>query len=380
MPLQIVRNDITTMRVDAIVNAAKRSLLGGGGVDGAIHRAAGPELLEECLTLGGCETGQAKLTKGYRLPARYIIHTVGPVYQDGQQGEEKLLRSCYRNSLALAAEEGFESVAFPLISAGNYGYPKDQALQIAVGEISWFVLNHDMLVYLVVYDRQSFQLSKQLLHDVTEFIEERYVQEEDASASASRLAQETQEEQPPCYSIRHGVFPKKEKPTAPPSAPAAQEEDPYSCILHIFKKNEEPPASAAQAAPAPDSVEDAPDLDAMLKQMDESFSQSLLRQIDEKGMTDAQCYKKANVDRKLFSKIRSNPQYKPSKPTAVAFAVALELNWAETNDFLRKAGYALSHSSKFDIIIEYFIQSGNYNIFEINETLFAFDQTLLGSH
>ncbi|MCD8353412.1 MAG: O-acetyl-ADP-ribose deacetylase [Clostridiales bacterium] len=368
MPLQIVRNDITTMRVDAIVNAAKRSLLGGGGVDGAIHRAAGPELLEECRTLGGCETGQAKLTKGYRLPARYIIHTVGPVYQDGQHGEEKLLRSCYRNSLALAAEEGFESVAFPLISAGNYGYPKDQALQIAVGEISWFVLNHDMLVYLVVYDRQSFQLSRHLLHDVTEFIEERYVQEEDASVSASRLAQESQEEPPPCYSIRHGVFPPKKKPTAPPPAPAAQEdEDPYPPILRIFTRRDEPTAPT-------------PDLDAMLKQMDESFSQSLLRQIDEKGMTDAQCYKKANVDRKLFSKIRSNPQYKPSKPTAVAFAVALELNWAETNEFLRKAGYALSHSSKFDIIIEYFIQSGNYNIFEINETLFAFDQTLLGSH
>ncbi|MCD8146969.1 MAG: O-acetyl-ADP-ribose deacetylase [Clostridiales bacterium] len=356
MPLQIVRNDITTMQVDAIVNAAKRSLLGGGGVDGAIHRAAGPELLEECRTLGGCETGQAKLTKGYRLPARYIIHTVGPMYWDGQQGEEKLLRSCYRNCLALAEEQGFETVAFPLISAGAYGYPKDQALQVAVGEISWFVMNHDMLVYLVVYDRQSFQLSKQLLQDVTEFIEERYVREEDASVSASRLAQETEEEQPPCYSIRHGVFPKKNQPAPPPSAPAPL------------------------AAPAPDSEGIAPNLDAMLKQLDESFSQSLLRQIDEKGMTDAQCYKRANVDRKLFSKIRSNPQYKPSKPTAVAFAVALELNWAETNDFLRKAGYALSHSSKFDIIIEYFIQSGNYNIFEINETLFAFDQSLLGSH
>ncbi len=212
------------------------------------------------------------------------------------------------------------------------------------------MLNHDMTVYLVVYDHKSFQLSKQLLHDVTEFIEERYVQEEDDSVSASRLVQEEQEEQPPCYAIRHGVFPKKKKPAAPPPA----------------------------AAPA--AVGAAPDLDAMLKQLDESFSQSLLRQIDEKGMTDAQCYKKANVDRKLFSKIRSNPQYKPSKPTAVAFAVALELNWAETNDFLRKAGYAMSHSSKFDIIIEYFIQSGNYNIFEINETLFAFDQSLLGSH
>ncbi|MCD7843890.1 MAG: O-acetyl-ADP-ribose deacetylase, partial [Clostridiales bacterium] len=285
MPLQIVRNDITTMEVDAIVNAAKRSLLGGGGVDGAIHRAAGPELLEECRTLGGCETGQAKLTRGYRLPAKYIIHTVGPVYQDGQHGEEKLLRSCYRNSLALAAEEGFESVAFPLISAGNYGYPKDQALQIAVGEISWFVLNHDMLVYLVVYDRQSFQLSKHLLHDVTEFIEERYVREEDASVSASRLAQETQEEPPPCYSIRHGVFPKKEKPAPQAPAPAAQEEeDPYSSILRIFTRRDKP--AAPPAAPAPAAAEPAPDLDAMLKQMDESFSQSLLRQIDEKGMTD----------------------------------------------------------------------------------------------
>ena len=328
MPLQIVRNDITTMKVDAIVNAANESLLGGGGVDGAIHRTAGPELLAECRTLNGCQTGQAKITKGYRLPARFVIHTVGPIWQGGGHGERELLVSAYRSSLELAMVNGCETVAFPLISSGVYGYPKDQALNVAVDTIGEFLLAHDMTVYLVIFDRAAYTIGGKLFADIAAYIDDRYV-------DAHTDSRETQRRRMAMASM--------------------------------------PMAAAEQAAAAAPSG-----LDEALSKLDESFSQMLLRKIDERGMTDAQCYKKANIDRKLFSKIRSDVHYKPSKSTAMAFAVALELPLVEAREMLEKAGFAFSHASKFDIIVEYFIAHRNYNIFEINEALFAFDQSLLG--
>ena len=331
MPLQIVRNDIAKMKVDAIVNAANSSLLGGGGVDGCIHRAAGPELLAECKTLGSCETGNAKITKGYSLPCKYVIHAVGPRWRDGKHGEREKLVSCYRTSLALAKEHGCETVAFPLISSGIYGYPKDQALKVAIDTISDFLLENDMTVYIVIFDRKAYQIGEKLFSDIAAYIDDTYVDEHtDSRASQLRRMQMLSEE----------------------------------------------PEKAIYGAPMAAS---AKSLDDALSQIDESFSEMLLRKIDEKGMTDAQCYKKANIDRKLFSKIRSDKLYKPSKPTAIAFAIALELSLDETKDMLMKAGFALSHSNKFDIIIEYFIENENYNVFEINEALFAFDQSLLGA-
>ena len=331
MPLQIVRNDITTMKVDAIVNAANESLLGGGGVEGAIHRAAGPELLAECRTLNGCKTGQAKITKGYRLPAKFVIHTVGPIWRGGGHGERELLVSAYRSSLELALATRCETVAFPLISSGVYGYPKDQALKVAVDTIGEFLLSHDMTVYLVIFDRAAYTIGGKLFADIAAYIDDRYVE-----AHTDRY--ETQRRRMAMESM---------------------------------------PAEEPQWMPAPCAV-GAPGLDEALSKLDESFSQMLLRKIDERGMTDAQCYKKANIDRKLFSKIRSDVHYKPSKPTAMAFAVALELPLVEAREMLEKAGFAFSHASKFDIIVEYFIVHQNYNIFEINEALFAFDQSLLG--
>lgn len=332
MPLHIVRNDITAMKVDAIVNAANESLLGGGGVDGAIHRAAGPDLLRECRTLGGCRTGQAKITKGYRLPARYVIHTVGPVWRGGNHGERDLLVSAYRSSLELALAHGCGTVAFPLISSGVYGYPKDQALKVAVDTIGDFLLAHDMTVYLVIFDREAYTIGGKLFADIAAYIDDHYAAEHSDSG-----------EERCC----RAMF----APCAPAQYPSQ-------------------PLAAAASAPA--------DLNEALDRLDESFSQMLLRKIDERGMTDAQCYKKANIDRKLFSKIRSDVHYKPSKPTAMAFAIALELPLAEARELLEKAGFAFSHASKFDIIVEYFIAHQNYNIFEINEALFAFDQSLLG--
>jgi O-acetyl-ADP-ribose deacetylase (regulator of RNase III) len=338
MPFYIVRNDITKMKVDAIVNAANKSLLGGGGVDGAIHRAAGAELLAECRTLGGCHTGDAKITGGYNLPAKHVIHTVGPVYGGGTFGEREMLESCYRRSLCLAKDHGCESVAFPLISTGAYGYPKAEALRVAIDVISEFLSENDMTVYVVVFDKSSFMISERIFSDIAEYIDDNYVS---IWSDHPRRA--------------------------------------FALESHRRSARPEIPALEMRSVPEPvmeKSCED--DLGGWLRELDESFSEMLLRKIDERGMTDVQCYKKANIDRKLFSKIRSDVNYKPKKTTALAFAIALELSLAETEEMLRKAGYALSHSNRFDIIIEYFIKHGNYNIFEINEALFAFDQSLLG--
>lgn len=325
MPLIIVRNDITKMSVDAIVNAAKESLLGGGGVDGRIHRAAGPELLQECRTLGGCRTGNAKITGAYRLPCKYVIHTVGPVWNGGRCGEREQLVSCYRTSLALAKEHGCETVAFPLISSGIFGYPKDQALRVAVDTISEFLAENDMTVYIVIFDRAAYATGNKLFADIAAYIDDHYV---DAHTDSRRERMR-----------RIGVVESRTL-TAPMAASG---------------------------------------LDEALAHLDAGFSETLLKLIDRSGKKDAEIYRKANVDRRLFSKIRNNPDYKPSKPTAVAFAIALELSLPETRDLIARAGYALSPSSKFDVIIEYFIMQRDYDIFKINEALFAFDQSLLGA-
>ena len=350
MPLYIVRNDITHMDTDAIVNAANESLLGGGGVDGCIHRAAGPKLLAECRRLHGCRTGDAKITGAYDLPCKYVIHTVGPVWRGGRNGERELLVSCYRRSLQLAKENQCETVAFPLISAGVYGYPKDQALRVAEETISAFLAENEMTVYIVIFDKRSYQIGRKRFDEIASYIDDRYAEEHEDTYSVRLKRMHETAEYRKMPDAAHDA-----EMSAPGTLPSG--------------------AAAGQRAPAERyvSLEDA------LRQMDESFSEMLLRKIDESGMTDAQCYKKANIDRRLFSKIRSDRLYRPSKQTAVAFAVALELPLGETKDLLKKAGFALSHSSKFDIIVEYFILNGNYNIFEINEALFAFDQSLLGT-
>ncbi len=334
MPLEIVRSDITKMNVDAIVNAANTALKMGGGVCGAIFRTAGAsELQKACDKIGGCKVGEAVMTDGFKLDAKFIIHTPGPIWQGGSNQEAALLKAAYYNSLELAKIHQCESIAFPLISTGIYGYPKEEALQIAVSTISSFLLNHDMLVYLVVFDKKSFGLSKKLFTSIREYIDEYYVDE--VENTFKRIGREKQ------YAMD-----------------SLQE-------AKILQQ---------------DVYEEANDsLVNLLNQLDESFSERLLRLIDEKRMTDVETYKRANIDRRLFSKIRNGVDYTPKKKTAIAFAIALKLNLAETVELLTAAGYTLSHSSKFDVIIEFFIQQANYDIHEINEALFAFDQPLLGA-
>lgn len=334
MPLRIIRDDITRVKADAIVNAANSQLRAGGGVCGAIFAAAGEaELSQACRAIGHCPTGQAVITPGFQLPAKFVIHAVGPVWQGGQHGERELLASCYRAALELALAHRLRSIAFPLISTGIYGYPKAEALQVAIRVIGAFLLEHDMTVTLVVYDGASFAISEKLFSSIAAYIDDRYL---DEHPDRRRYRQ-----------------------------------------LEAFDVNESPAVQYEMQLVREEKASRS--LDDLVKHPDETFSQMLLRLIDEKGLTDAVVYKRANIDRRHFSKIRGDAQYQAKKATALALAIALELNLDETRDLLARAGYALSRSSKMDIIIEYFLTEGNHNIFEINEALFAFDQPLLGA-
>lgn len=334
MPFNIIRQDITKMEVDAIVNAANTDLAMGGGVCGAIFKAAGTsDMKEACDKLSPIKTGDAVITPGFKLPAKYVIHTAGPVYRDGKSGEAKQLRSCYLNSLKRAVENKCESVAFPLISSGIYGYPKEEALSVATKAIQDFLADHDLNIYLVVFDKNAFAVSEKLLGQVESYIDENYIDEHDD---------------------RRRKFIDIERETL---------QDRY--IVSEALPMEAPMPSLG--------------VGGLMDNLDESFSQTLMRLIDTKGMTDVEVYKRANIDRKLFSKIRKDNGYMPSKRTAIALAIALELSIEETDDLLERAGYALSHAIKFDVIVEYFIINGRYNIFEINEVLFKYDQPLLGS-
>lgn len=335
MPFTIIRQDITRMEVDAIVNAANTDLAMGGGVCGAIFKAAGAAKLQvACDQVAPIKTGGAAITPGFNLPAKFVIHAAGPVYcRQNPRQSEQLLRSAYLESLRLAQKHQCESIAFPLISSGIYGYPKDEALRVATTAIKDFLLEHDMDVYLVIYDRTAFALSKELLGAVESYIDENYV---DTHTDRRRQLLEAEYEA------------MQEAMMAPPPCGAA-------------------PMAASKG------------LDDLIDELDEPFNTTLLRLIDAKGKTDAEVYKRANIDRKLFSKIRTGKGYLPGKRTILALAIALELTLPETDDLLERAGYALSHSQKFDVIVEYFIVNGKYDIFEINEVLFKYDQPLLGA-
>ena len=339
MPLQIIRQDITKMKVDAIVNTTNEEMVGYSGVDLAVHEGAGPELDVECSRLAPLGLGSAKITSGYNLDAKYIIHTSGPIWRGGLVGESIILKSCYLESLKLAVKHGCNSVAFPLISSGVYGYPKDQVLKFAIQVITEFLFDHELMVYLCVFDRKSYEFSQKLFTEINEFIDDDYVEE---------CEDNFLEDYDTCeMSIR------------------------YSLSVDECEK------SAKLCAPMYSAANKS--LDEYMRDMDKSFAFKLFDLIDERGMTDVECYKKANIDKKTFSKIKCNPDtYRPTKQTAVAFAIALKLNLDETQDLLASAGLTLSRSFTFDKIIRYFLQKEIYDIFEINEALFEFDQVLLG--
>ncbi len=344
MPFTIVRQDITKMKVDAIVNAANTDLQMGDGVCGAIFKAAGAvQLQTACDKLSPIQIGEAVITPGFNLPARFIIHAAGPVYLHGKKEQnEKYLRAAYINVLKRATENNCESIAFPLISSGIYSYPKDEALQVATSAIQEFLADHDLDVTLVVFDKSAFTISRKLLGAVESYIDEHYVD-------------------------THQI--KRQKLLVVEQQTLSEADQRFSKTVDPIFEDE---LTSLIGAPAP--------LDDLVGNLDEPFSQTLLRLIDAKGMTDVEVYKRANLDRKLFSKIKSNKGYMPSKRTAIALAIALELTLAETDDLLERAGYALSHAVKFDVIIEYFISNGKHDIFEINEVLFEYDQPLLGGY
>ena len=345
MPFAIVRNDITNMWVDAIVNSANPRPIVGLGTDSRIHEKAGPELLAARKKIGPIPMGRAAITPAYRLHAKYVIHTVGPVWDGGSYGEEALLRSCYDQSLKLADQYGCTSIAFPLIATNNYGFPKDKALQIAVSAFSKFLMDHDMQIYLVVFDRRAYQLSEKLVSSIASFIDDHYVTTWEKAV--------------------YGASPRPEQ-----SLRRRRDLDLNRSCMEVCER-------AAPCAPAP--VPKAASLSDFLKQEDAGFTEKLLELIDKTGKKDSEIYKKANLSKQHFSKIRNTPHYKPTKPTAIALALALELDLEATKDLIGRAGYALSNSSKFDLIIRYFIEQGNYNVIEINMALYEFDQSLLGA-
>jgi len=356
MPFNIIRDDITRLHTDAIVNAANSNLLAGGGVCGAIFSAAGSdELQKACNKIGQCNIGEAVITKGYNLKTKYIIHTVGPMYGKDPENEAQQLYSCYKNSLSLAKTKKLHSIAFPVISSGIYGYPKTEAIKIATNAIKDFLKDNDMQVYLVVYDKSAFQISERLFSDVKSYIDERMVMPDNRrryEAMANSIS--------PDDTIVGNAM---------PMVPQKNMSYDETCLSESM---------VCDAMPTKSNLKQKKSLEDLLDVKTETFSEMLLRLIDEKGMTDVEVYKRANIDRKLFSKIRKK-DYTPKKTTVVALVIALKLSMAESRQLLQRAGFAFDNWSKFDIIIEYFIENENYDIFEINETLFAFEQQLLGA-
>jgi len=363
MPFQIIRNDITKVKADAIVNTANPRPVIGSGTERAIYKAANEKLLlKERQAIGEINPGAAAYTSAFNLNAKYIIHTVGPEWTDGNHGEQEILHACYRNSLNMAATLSCKSIAFPLIATGIYGFPKDLTLQIALYEINAFLLSHDMKVILVVFDKKAFTLSEKLVGDIKKFIDEK----------GNSDLQKAECGPDYCFGRNDRKRRYLESEMLPEPAPGT-----------LSNETEEEESDGIEGMLIQSSIAVLPNvsgksLDEMLNTTEDSFQKRLFKLIDESGMDDVTVYKKANIDRKVFSRIRCKEDYKPKKKTAVAFAIALQLDMPTMLDLLSRAEIAFSPSNKFDLIITYFITNKVYDIFEINSVLFKYGQPLLG--
>ena len=379
MPFQIVRNDITKMHVDAIVNTANSMPGYGAGIDSAVYEAAGKDkLLAKRHEIGAIDRGTSVITDGYNLPAKFIIHTVGTAWQGGKAGEEDIIRSCYRSVFDVAVNNNIASLAIPLLASGSYGFPKGIALRIALSEIEAFMSESDMDVYLVVFDEKSVSLSSELYGDIDEYINDNYVEEKN------------QEEYPDSYGrnerVRRGT-----EFVAGGFASAT------SYVPRVFKANKaekrkrkepelfEERAEDLEELSSPDMCLSEPQfneersLEDVVNNLDKTFMELVFSFADAKGLTDVEVQKKANLDRKAFSKLKCGTTKNPSKSTALALAVALELDLDDTKDLLSRAGLALSPCSKQDVIVQYFIEKEAYDIYEINVALFEHGEQLLGT-
>ena len=345
MPFEIVRNDITKMQVDAIVNAASRHPRVNAGVDAAIHKKAGPSLLEARKKIGYIQPGTAAITPAFNLDAEYVIHAATPIWMDGLHGEVKLLRQAYDMCLELAVKNNCDSIAFPLLASGNHGFPKSKALQIAINAFSEFLMEHELQIYLVVFSKDSVKLSEKLVHNVACYIDENYVEEYEQEIYGG-VNEERRRDR---YQMRRIMEMQSDCMMAPCAS--------------------EPCAKASVGMSLGDFI----------KEKDAGFTETLLSLIKKKGLKNATVYKKANISKQHFSKIINDPNAKPSKQTAIALALALELDVEATKDLIGRAGYALTKSSTFDLIIRYFIEHKQFNVIEINIALYEFDQSLLGA-
>ena len=367
MPFKIVRNDITKMRCDAIVNTANTRPIIGSGCDYAVYKAAGKRRLSEYRekNIGEVPEGDVFLTPGFRLPAHYIIHAVSPHYIDGAHGEEEKLRDCYRKSLSLAWEQQCQSIAFPVISTGSFGYPKEEGIRIAADEIQAFLQNHEMLIYLVVFDAQSARYGKRFDKDLQAYIDENYVDakhHEEYSVQTMALRRDLDDaicqpgETELDDALRQPDGTDLDDESFSPYEDGLYEDSLYEDDLYEEDSEEENEFTELHESK----------LEERMKHLSDSFSEYLLYLIEEKGMTNADVYKRALVDKKTFSKIKNHADYHPQKMTAMCLCMGAKLNLDETRDLLTRAGYALSPCDKTDIIFSYFIENQIYDMIELD--------------
>ena len=342
MPFQIIRNDITKVKADAIVNTANPHPIIGSGTDSAIHESAGPELLNARKKIGDILPGAAVSTPAFNLPAKYVIHTVGPSWVDGKHEEETVLRKAYDAALNLADQLGCRSVAFPLMAAGSYGFPRDLALSVAISAFTDFLMDHDMTVYLVLFNGKAFSLASSLFSDLRSYIDDNYVEEQ------------TQKEYGSPYERR-----RRRENLAPP-----EEYEAYEASIAFGDVCEEPLMSEASA-----SQLSAGSLEELLGQSESTFSEYLLDILKERSGKDSEVYKRAEISKQLFSKMLSNKYYQPTKNTVIQLAIGLQLDVNRTQKLLEKAGYTLTRSSKADLVVQYYIERKVYNVKFINLAL-----------